>query len=81
MLLLSTPAWGQVSEPLKGGVSDPLLPGMEYESKDGKVVFKDGQPVMRPIGVARPVCQPIGRTAKGELVYSMDCAKIPEEKK
>jgi len=22
-----------------------------------------------------PTCQPIGRTAKGELVYSMDCEK------
>jgi len=22
-----------------------------------------------------PLCQPIGRTAKGELVYSMDCDK------
>jgi hypothetical protein len=22
-------------------------------------------------------CQPIGRTARGELVYSMDCAQLP----
>ena len=29
-------------------------------------------------GVANPVvCLPIGKTAKGDLVYSMDCRDIP----
>jgi hypothetical protein len=29
-------------------------------------------------GVAHPVvCLPIGKTAKGDLVYSMDCRDIP----
>ncbi|MBB5046326.1 pyruvate/2-oxoglutarate dehydrogenase complex dihydrolipoamide acyltransferase (E2) component [Rhodopseudomonas rhenobacensis] len=26
---------------------------------------------------AFPQCQPIGRTEKGELVYSMDCRRLP----
>ncbi|HEY0330176.1 MAG TPA: hypothetical protein VGC77_13880 [Rhodopseudomonas sp.] len=25
-----------------------------------------------------PPCQPIGRTEKGELVYSMDCKRLPQ---
>ena len=27
--------------------------------------------------VAEPVCEPIGRTSKGDLVYSMQCRNIP----
>jgi hypothetical protein len=27
--------------------------------------------------VKEPVCQPIGRTEKGDLVYSMECRNIP----
>jgi hypothetical protein len=27
--------------------------------------------------VTEPVCEPIGRTAKGDLVYSMQCRNIP----
>jgi hypothetical protein len=27
--------------------------------------------------VKEPVCQPIGRTSKGDLVYSMECRNIP----
>jgi hypothetical protein len=27
--------------------------------------------------VTEPVCQPIGRTSKGDLVYSMECRNIP----
>lgn len=26
-----------------------------------------------------PRCQPIGRTARGELVYSMDCKRVPQD--
>lgn len=26
---------------------------------------------------AEPVCEPIGRTSKGDLVYSMQCRNIP----
>ncbi|PZA12069.1 hypothetical protein DNX69_08580 [Rhodopseudomonas palustris] len=31
-----------------------------------------------PTGRAYVPCQPIGRTAKGELVYSMDCRNPPQ---
>jgi hypothetical protein len=27
--------------------------------------------------VTEPVCEPIGRTSKGDLVYSMECRNIP----
>jgi hypothetical protein len=27
--------------------------------------------------VKEPVCEPIGRTSKGDLVYSMECRNIP----
>ena len=27
--------------------------------------------------VNEPVCEPIGRTSKGDLVYSMECRNIP----
>jgi hypothetical protein len=27
--------------------------------------------------VKEPVCEPIGRTSKGDLVYSMQCRNIP----
>jgi hypothetical protein len=27
--------------------------------------------------VRQPVCQPTGRTSKGDLVYSMECRNIP----
>jgi hypothetical protein len=27
--------------------------------------------------VAQPKCDPIGRTSKGDLVYSMECRNIP----
>jgi hypothetical protein len=27
--------------------------------------------------VKEPVCQPTGRTSKGDLVYSMECRNIP----
>jgi hypothetical protein len=27
--------------------------------------------------VSEPVCQPIGRTDKGDLVYSIECRNIP----
>jgi len=27
--------------------------------------------------VAEPVCEPTGRTSKGDLVYSMECRNIP----
>jgi hypothetical protein len=27
--------------------------------------------------VAQPKCEPIGRTSKGDLVYSMECRNIP----
>ena len=27
--------------------------------------------------VTEPVCEPIGRTSKGDLVYSMQCRNIP----
>ncbi|ABD88007.1 hypothetical protein [Rhodopseudomonas palustris] len=33
------------------------------------------QPAAAP---AFPQCQPIGRTEKGELVYSMDCRRLPQ---
>jgi hypothetical protein len=26
---------------------------------------------------SEPVCEPIGRTSKGDLVYSMECRNIP----
>ena len=29
--------------------------------------------------VSKPICQPIGRTDKGDLVYSMDCELIPSQ--
>jgi len=29
------------------------------------------------LSAAEPVCQPIGRTSKGDLVYSMQCRNIP----
>jgi hypothetical protein len=34
-------------------------------------------PVAAPTGGEPPRCQPFGRTARGELVYSMDCEQIP----
>jgi hypothetical protein len=35
-------------------------------------------PGPQPEGVTNPVvCLPIGKTAKGDLVYSMDCRDIP----
>jgi len=30
-----------------------------------------------PPAVKEPVCEPIGRTSKGDLVYSMECRNIP----
>jgi hypothetical protein len=30
-----------------------------------------------PPSVKEPVCEPIGRTSKGDLVYSMECRNIP----
>jgi hypothetical protein len=30
-----------------------------------------------PPAVKEPVCEPIGRTSKGDLVYSMQCRNIP----
>jgi hypothetical protein len=30
-----------------------------------------------PPAVNEPVCEPIGRTSKGDLVYSMECRNIP----
>ncbi len=30
-----------------------------------------------PAAVKEPVCEPIGRTSKGDLVYSMQCRNIP----
>jgi hypothetical protein len=29
------------------------------------------------VTVKEPVCEPIGRTSKGDLVYSMQCRNIP----
>jgi hypothetical protein len=69
VLLVCTPAWGQVSNPYPKDMKEENTfkePGAEV-------------PIGVGVGVPRP-CQPIGRTAKGELVYSMDCQKIPEQK-
>jgi hypothetical protein len=30
-----------------------------------------------PPSVKEPVCEPIGRTSKGDLVFSMECRNIP----
>jgi hypothetical protein len=30
-----------------------------------------------PPVVSEPVCEPIGRTSKGDLVYAMECRNIP----
>jgi hypothetical protein len=30
-----------------------------------------------PPAVKEPVCEPTGRTSKGDLVYSMECRNIP----
>jgi hypothetical protein len=30
-----------------------------------------------PPAVREPVCEPTGRTSKGDLVYSMECRNIP----
>jgi hypothetical protein len=30
-----------------------------------------------PPSVKEPVCEPTGRTSKGDLVYSMECRNIP----
>jgi hypothetical protein len=30
-----------------------------------------------PPAVSEPVCEPTGRTSKGDLVYSMECRNIP----
>ena len=30
-----------------------------------------------PAAVKEPVCEPTGRTSKGDLVYSMECRNIP----
>jgi hypothetical protein len=35
-------------------------------------------PVLAQNNAAKePVCEPIGRTSKGDLVYSMECRNIP----
>jgi hypothetical protein len=31
-----------------------------------------------PVAAAFAPCQPIGRTGRGELVYSMDCQQLPQ---
>jgi hypothetical protein len=33
--------------------------------------------VAQDSAVKEPVCQPTGRTSKGDLVYSMECRNIP----
>ncbi|QDL97592.1 hypothetical protein FLL57_09850 [Rhodopseudomonas palustris] len=35
-------------------------------------------PAVAPAARSYVPCQPIGRTAKGELVYSMDCRNLPQ---
>jgi len=41
--------------------------------------FLPGAPVFAqtPPAVSEPVCEPTGRTSKGDLVYAMECRNIP----
>jgi hypothetical protein len=40
-------------------------------------VFASSSAVAQDSTVKEPVCEPIGRTSKGDLVYSMLCRNIP----
>ena len=40
-------------------------------------VFASSSAVAQDSAVKEPVCEPIGRTSKGDLVYSMLCRNIP----
>jgi hypothetical protein len=41
------------------------------------LVFASSSAVAQDSTVKEPVCEPIGRTSKGDLVYSMLCRNIP----
>jgi hypothetical protein len=87
MLLLSTPAVGQVSNPYIGGVSDPLPEDLARQKRIEGMEVGVAVPVPRQnmpdgigvgVGVQRPmpVCQPIGVTEQGERVFPLGCREV-----
>jgi hypothetical protein len=47
-------------------------------SPSASVATQAAVPAAAGTGVAFATCQPIGRTGRGELVYSMDCQQLPQ---
>ena len=47
------------------------------ESSEAAVRAPAAAPAAAPRAGEPPRCQPFGRTARGELVYSIDCEQIP----
>lgn len=56
--------------------SEPVAEPVKEATKPAPVAVQAGTPQSARSYVP---CQPIGRTAKGELVYSMDCRSPPAQ--
>jgi hypothetical protein len=74
MLLMSTPVMADIVSVGGGPASPQQAAGVPLPQTGG------GAPQANTVGepiINGNICYPIGRTDKGDLVYSMDCQNVP----
>ena len=64
-----------VSTPVMADTVSKSSPGGTYSGTSERADMGGGPPQANTVG--QPQCQPIGKTDKGDLVYSMDCQNVP----
>ena len=69
---------GDYGPPSASAPEPAAAPGAAPAAASSEAARPAAAPSAQPSRASTP-CQPIGRTAKGELVYSMDCRALPAQ--